>query len=789
MGHAARPSIQIDLNDFKLHLHLKGNTQLTLYFNSPSRRFYLSVIALVINEMKRLGKIKSISLQDHLAVLALLNESVGNAAGSSDKENLLPRIYIKWKNALPNLEEAPLFKVLGKKKEEGEGAIGKIYSFTDEEKDGWANLFDYMGSEENLRLKFAIDKIGVGLNETSIIFGDSVNGDAWNKFISSLKRDGKEGSELVEDTVEETAVPEQLSVPLPPPQERKISWFSRYRWVILVGVIGALAGAIWKIYFSPAPIEVASIDRMKYPLPEHPSIVVLPFVNMSGDKEQEYFSDGITDDLITDLSKISGLLVIAHNSTFTYKGKPVKIKQVAEELGVRYVLEGSVRKAGDDIRINAQLVDAITGHHLWAERYDGKMGKIFALQDQITRKIVSALAVKLTSSEKELIAKKGTENVAAYDAFLRGWGHYLRLMPEDFAKAEASFKKAVELDPNYGRAYAALSAVYSDASMSAPLLKGLGISWYEVRARMIQNLKKATECSIAHCVRSQRYLFLRQHQKALSEIERALALDPNDPTSLYYMGYTLTFSGRPEEAVEFLKKGMRLDPHNPSRYLAGLGRVHFFEGEMGEAVKLYEEAMRLNPEHAPWAWGPCLAAFHALLGREQEARAWYDDYKKIKFKIDDPMVKVNLRYIMNGAPFKDRAIAERLVEGLLKAGVPPAPIRGGYFPAFKENQLTGEEIKRLLFGSKINGYTIYPQQFWMTFQKDGKFTWRGPGSVSSDAGKFWMEGDLVCWQWEKKFWGSELCAAVFRYPGGTAEGKDEYFWCTDFGFNNFSVGK
>ena len=211
MIESSRPSIQIDLNEFKLHLHLKNRTQLTLHFNSPSRRFYLSVIALVVNEMKKLGKIKSIPLQEHLDLLALLNESVGGAAGSSDKENLLPRIYRKWKNALPNLEEAPLFKVLGKKKEEGDGAIGKIYSFTDAEKDGWANLFEYVGSDENVRLKFAIDKIGVGLNETSIIFGDSRNGEAWDQFISSLKKkEEKEESA----PVEETAVPEPPAVPV-----------------------------------------------------------------------------------------------------------------------------------------------------------------------------------------------------------------------------------------------------------------------------------------------------------------------------------------------------------------------------------------------------------------------------------------------------------------------------------------------------------------------------------------------------------------------------------------------
>ena len=189
MIESSRSSLQIDLSEFKLSLYLKNRTQLTLHFNSPSRRFYLSVIALTLNEMKRLGKVKSIPLQDHVDLLALLNESIGGAAGSSEKENLLTRIYRKWKDALPNLEEAPLFKVLGRKKEEGEGTIGKIYSFTDAEKDRWANLFEYAGSEENVRLKFAIDKIGVSLDETSLIFGDFRDGEAWDQFLASLKKE------------------------------------------------------------------------------------------------------------------------------------------------------------------------------------------------------------------------------------------------------------------------------------------------------------------------------------------------------------------------------------------------------------------------------------------------------------------------------------------------------------------------------------------------------------------------------------------------------------------------
>jgi TolB-like protein len=188
---------------------------------------------------------------------------------------------------------------------------------------------------------------------------------------------------------------------------------------------------------------------MAFPLPDKPSIAVLPFENMSGDPQQEYFSDGITEDVITDLSKLSGLFVISRNSTFTYKGKPVKVRQVAEELGVRYVLEGSVRRAGDQVRITAQLIDATTGGHVWAERYDGALTDVFALQDDVTQKIVAALAVKVTDEEQVHQGRHGTENPDAYDAFLQGWAHYQLRTPDDLANAVPYLEEAIRLDANY----------------------------------------------------------------------------------------------------------------------------------------------------------------------------------------------------------------------------------------------------------------------------------------------------------------------------------------------------
>ena len=222
---------------------------------------------------------------------------------------------------------------------------------------------------------------------------------------------------------------------------------------MLVVVIGIVAGAIWKIYLSPAPIEVASVERMKYPLPDNPSIAVLPFVNMSEDPKQEFFCDGMTEEIITALSKVPDLFVIARNSTFTYKGKPVKVKQVSEELGVRYVLEGSVQRSGDRIRITAQLIDALTGHHLWAERYDRDLKDIFALQDEITMKIITALQVKLRPGETAHLMAKGAKNIDAYIKVLQAAELIGGGTKEGIAQARKLLEEAIALDPTYSRSY------------------------------------------------------------------------------------------------------------------------------------------------------------------------------------------------------------------------------------------------------------------------------------------------------------------------------------------------
>ncbi|MFQ5937665.1 MAG: rhodanese-like domain-containing protein [Acidiferrobacterales bacterium] len=434
----------------------------------------------------------------------------------------------------------------------------------------------------------------------------------------------------------------------------------------VVLVIGAGVIAWWQPWQTRE--EPASIEHMAFPLPDKPSIAVLPFDNLSGDQEQEYFSDGMTDDLITDLSKISGLFVIARNSTFTYKGKPVKVRQVAEELGVRYVLEGSTRRAGDQVRINAQLIDASTGAHLWAERYDGQLNDILGLQDRITSKIVTALAVNLTTEEAAGRSQLETGDPAAYDAFLQGWAHYRQETPEDYAKAIPFFEEAIEHDPSFSRAYAALALVHwtiADRGWAGQA----GLQWQDAINKAKRYLATAKEkpTSLAHIVASEMLLWRSQHEEAITEAERAIRLGPNEAASYLPLASALTFAGRPDEAAEAVKKAMRLNPHYSPGYLSALGRAQFGMEQFAEAAATLERAVKRAPDvEFRYKW---LAAAYGQLGRKQEAKAAIEKLNAIYAKRDAP--PYTLSRVGTWQTFKKREDEERFREGLRKAGVPP----------------------------------------------------------------------------------------------------------------------
>ena len=402
--------------------------------------------------------------------------------------------------------------------------------------------------------------------------------------------------------------------------------------------------------------------------PSKPSIAVLPFENMGGDPEQTYFADGMTEDLITDLSKVGGLFVIARNSTFAYKGKARDVREIARTLGVRYVLEGSVRRAGPDIRINAQLIDATTGGHVWAERYDGDMKNVFALQDKVTRNVVGAMSVELTKEDKERVARRGTENSQAYDVFLKGWQHYLKKTPDDFRVAIGHFSKAVELDPKYGRAYAALAATHWEA-YTRYWGQAIGVTRIWLRAEEFLAKAMQDPTPLAHQVSSAMLLHRKQHAEAVAEATRAIAGDPNDADGYIALAGALSFAGKPREAQELVERAIRLNPHHPPYYLYHRGLAQFGMRRLDDAAGSLERALKLQPgDH--WSQRLLLATY-GLLGRQQDASKLLEGIKAKEQRgtaaYNDPLTVKALAFWY---PFATEADAQYFADGLRRAGLP-----------------------------------------------------------------------------------------------------------------------
>jgi adenylate cyclase len=381
--------------------------------------------------------------------------------------------------------------------------------------------------------------------------------------------------------------------------------------VALVGLLALVSAGTLLIrnrYF-PSPSGL--------PLPDKPSIAILPFINMSEDPKQEYFSDGMTDTLITDLSKLTGLFIISRNSTFVYKGKAIKPQQVSQELGVRYVLEGSVQKADTRVRINAQLIDAITGQQLWAERYDRELKDIFTLQDEFTQRIVGALQIKLMAGEKGQVGRMPTDNLEAYDYFLRGLEYHHRLTQEAMVQTRQLFEKALALDPQFALAYTALGFTY---------LRESTWGWSYDPQTLEQAVELAQKARAlddalpeAHELLGLAYAFKGQPEQGLAEGERAIVLDPNCAGCHIALAEALLLAGQPEEALGLVEKAMRLDPESAAYHSFDLGWAYRLLGRYEEAIAAQKRVLTRNPEHLP-AHAE-LALLYNELGREEEARA------------------------------------------------------------------------------------------------------------------------------------------------------------------------
>jgi adenylate cyclase len=441
------------------------------------------------------------------------------------------------------------------------------------------------------------------------------------------------------------------------PRPRKWGWKTVAAGVLALVILAG--GFVWNFYLRAPRIEPASVDKMAFPLPDKPSIAVLPFTNMSDDPKQEFFSDGITEEIITALSKVPHLFVIARNSTFVYKGKPVNVQRVSEELGVRYVMEGSVRKAEDRVRITAQLIDALTGHHLWAERYDRGLKDIFALQDEITMKIITAMGVKLTAGEQARLSAKGTDNLDAYLKYLNGREHLFRFNKDDNLLARQRAEETMALDPEYSNAYALLGKTH---------ILDVWFKWSkspkESLVRAFELAKKALsldESNIgAHRVLSHIYLLKRQHDKAIAESERAVSIAPNAADEIFNLGLILRFSGRAKEAISMYEKAIRLNPMPPANYLYQLGLCYTFIGEYEKAIAICKKALHQNPNDL--VGRITLAIAYSSLGREEEARAEAAEVLRIH-------PKFSVEYASKTWPYKNQADRDLVMNALRKAGL------------------------------------------------------------------------------------------------------------------------
>jgi adenylate cyclase len=424
---------------------------------------------------------------------------------------------------------------------------------------------------------------------------------------------------------------------------------------VLLLIVGGLL--IWRTAFPP--VQVASVEKMAFPLPDRPSIAVLPFDNLSKDPEQEYFSDGLTEEIITALSSVPKLFVIARNSSFTYKGKPVKVQQVSEELGVQYVLEGSVRKGGDKIRITAQLIDAMTGNHLWAEQYDRDLKDIFAVQDEITKNIITAMQVKLTEGEEVKAASKGTKNLEAYLKYLQATELINKVNPESNALAKKLAKEAIVLDPDYAWAYYVLGRSY----MMDVWVK-TSKSPKESIGEAIELVKKAIALdatnSNAHGLLGFLYSMTNQHDKALAQAEKTVALNPNSAMAHFIVGKTLFFAGRCEESIPEYKKAIRLNPIPPGNLFWSLGLSYAYIEQYEKAIKWCEKAVHQEPNDL--LARIMMTVVYSLSGQDKKARVEAAEVLRIQPKFSLEKFKKKLTY-------KREEDREKFLGALRKAGL------------------------------------------------------------------------------------------------------------------------
>ena len=442
---------------------------------------------------------------------------------------------------------------------------------------------------------------------------------------------------------------------------------NKWRWVLAAAAMLAavvVAFFISNIYFGPPPIESASVDKMAYPLPDKPSIVVLPFDNLSGDPKEDYFSDGITEQIITTLSRYPRLFVIARQSAFRYKDKPANIQKVAEDLGVQYVLKGGVQKSDDRVRITVQLIDAISGSYIWSERYDKEVKDIFDMQDDITSNVMKEIVAELTEGEQARRWTQRVTNLKALEKHFQAQGFFCLHTKENYEKARPLFEEAIAIDPNFVYPYVYLGYLHN--------IQGLrGFS--EDRAKSFQTAFDLAQKALAidesddgvHSLLAMCYSIKGQKDKALSEAERAVELNPNGSDAYMFLAGALACLRRWEESVTYAEKCLRLSPFPGAGPFTILGRAYFMTGRYDESITTFKKALKVSPNYLDsYIY---LAANFISIGREEEAGAAVKQILKLS-------PKFNVESFGKRLSFLNEADVERVLSALRKAGLPEKSI-------------------------------------------------------------------------------------------------------------------
>jgi TolB-like protein/class 3 adenylate cyclase len=516
---------------------------------------------------------------------------------------------------------------------------------------------------------------------------------------------------------------------------------------------------VWYQSWTPRE-EPARIERMAYPLPDTPSITVLPFASMSDDPAHEFVSDGITEDLITDLSKMSGLFVIAPNTSFSYKGKSVPVRQVAEELGVRYVLEGSVRPAAGQIRINAQLIDATTGRHIWADRYDGKTADIFDLQDRVIASIVAALKLNLTEDERVQLAQIPTTSLEAYDYYLRADRLLYKYQGSNRQEAMLLYQRAIDLDLEFAEAHAGnAEASYmiwrasSDDILPGPVARKRA---YDSAGRALAlDPRNARAYAVLALLQSAE----GQHDEAIESVEKGILLDPSNARSYRYLATILVAAGEHPRALGAMDTARRLDPKPAGQFYSDLGLVLFFNERYPESLEALEKARDAGAE--PWER---LIMVYGALDRPDDARPIFED----RVLSRRPFASISYYRALH-ANHRLAADLDRRVAAMRRAGVPEWPYR--YEPP-TGGRLGNRSLVDLTAGRAWSGATLSGMRFFQQFTGDGRVVLRDENSLLK--GTAWLDGDRLCMDFPSSLLLRKDCGYVYRNPGGTADSQNEF---------------